>query len=85
MSNLRDLEVDSSATVGEISAQGVFRERLYGMGVVPGNRLSVIRQGAPMIVDVCGGRIALAGELAAQIEVTDVVRHRSNGGSGGPS
>ena len=75
MTNLAQLPAHCTATVGHVAAQGIFRERLHGMGVVPGRRVTVIRSGVPMIVDICGGRIAIAYELANHVEVVDVVEH----------
>lgn len=69
MLTLRALNENDSGVVSQIHADGVFRERLQGMGVCPGNRVSIVRVGSPIVIEVCGGRVALAGELAEQIEL----------------
>ena len=71
MLTLQSLEENATGVVAGIHADGVFRERLQGMGVCPGNRVTIVRHGSPLVIEVCGGRVAVAKELAALIEVTD--------------
>lgn len=70
MLTLKALKESDSGVVSAIHTEGVFFERLQGMGVCPGNRVTIVRYGSPIVIEVCGGRVALAQELAALIELT---------------
>lgn len=78
MANLCDLSASASGIVESLTADGVFRERLQGMGILPGRQVIVIRDGAPMVVDICGGRIALDRALAAGVHLVDVIEPGSD-------
>lgn len=69
MPTLRALEEKASGVVSQIHAEGVFFERLQGMGVCPGNRVKIVRHGRPIVIEVCGGRVALARELADLVDL----------------
>lgn len=55
--------------VAGISINGTYGERLRGMGFFPGREIQIVRKGSPIIVEICGGRIAVAREIADAIEV----------------
>lgn len=44
-------------------------KRMCELGVCPGNRVTILRQGDPAIVCVGDSRFALAGELLARVFV----------------
>ena len=82
MAKLHELNESASAIVSTISLTGVYGERLRGMGVFPGRRIKIVRRGSPLIVEVSGGRFALARELADAIEVEqEAPTHQKNGTS----
>ena len=80
MLTLRQLGGDAaSGVVLRLHTDGVFRERLQGLGVCPGNRITLVRSGAPIIFEVCGGRVAIAPELADFVEIELSAAEREGG------
>ncbi len=47
--------------------------RLKAMGIFAGQRIELARRGNPMIVKAAGGRVAIAGPIAAKILVRAAV------------
>ncbi len=69
MPKLSELDAAASGIISGIDAEEPYRDRLQGMGIGPGKSLTVIRRGTPMIVDVCGGRLAIDPHLARSIKI----------------
>ena len=73
--SLADLELGGQATIVEISAPGLARERLFDLGFVPGTLITLVRRaplGDPCVYALRGVQMCLRGEEAARISVQPV-------------
>ena len=69
---LKSLETGAQAVVRQISGGRLMRSRLQGVGIHPGDTITVIRSGfmgGPVLVGVNGARIAIGQRQAQRIEV----------------
>ncbi|MBK9973324.1 MAG: ferrous iron transport protein A [Planctomycetes bacterium] len=60
---------DGELEVVEVSTEDGSTKRLCELGICPGKRISVVRQGNPALVAVGGSRFALAAELMQRVLV----------------
>jgi ferrous iron transport protein A len=69
---LRNVKQGTTAVVREIHGGHGMRRRLHGVGLHPGNTITIIRSGVfggPVLVDVHGAHIAIGHRQAQRIEV----------------
>ena len=70
---LSDLTVGSEAILGESASVANDEAILRAMGLNPGERVRIARQGEPCIVIVRGMRIGLSKELSCRVKVLPAI------------
>jgi len=71
---LRDLTLNASAVIVNVSGENRLRNRLLDMGLIQGTRISKVKvapTGDPMQISVRGYELTLRGEEADYIEVKE--------------
>jgi len=69
---LSEWQVGIEGVISEVSGSSRFASRLRELGVVPGQRIRVLRAECPLIVQVGEGRFCLRKKDAATIRVRPV-------------
>ncbi len=67
--NLTQFKDGTELTVCEVLGDGPIPNRLREIGMIPGARLRIVRQGSPMIVEIGHSRFCLRGNEAALVKV----------------
>lgn len=67
--NLSELAAGAEGIVAETSCKAEEGPLLRAMGLEPGGRIRVARQGEPCIVEVNGSRIGLSSDISRQVQV----------------
>lgn len=67
---LSELCAGAEGILLETSCQNSEGPLLRAMGLEPGERIRIARQGEPCIVEVKGTRIGLSSDLSRQVQVT---------------
>ena len=70
---LNCLEIGTTATVSDLTAEGILRQRMLDLGPIAGTPVSAVLSGPfgdPTAYEIRGAVIALRGEDAAQILVS---------------
>lgn len=67
--DLTQFAAGTDLTVCHVSGDGPVANRLREIGMIPGARLRVIRQGSPMIVQIGHSKFCLRGQEAALVKV----------------
>ncbi len=67
--SLDQLKKGQCGVVWDLSVSENDDKRLRALGICPGRRVWLIRQGNPMVVRVMGTRLGLARELARMVQV----------------
>lgn len=81
---LADLPVGGSGVIHSMSTGSAGLTRLRELGLTPGAKVHVVRRaplGEPIQVTVRGSHLAMRGQEASHIRLTDVAGAGSNGGS----
>lgn len=63
---------DGELEVVEITVEDANTRRMCELGICPGKRITVVRQGNPALLAVAGSRFALAAELMQRVMVRPV-------------
>ncbi|HMO85793.1 MAG TPA: FeoA family protein [Lacipirellulaceae bacterium] len=66
---LVELPPEAVARVADVAASHGDETRLKSLGICPGRRIQIIKQGDPIIVRVLGGRVGLSARLAACVSI----------------
>ena len=69
---LNEMATGDEAVVLATSSAVVEGPLLRAMGLEPGGRIRVTRQGEPCIVEIKGSRIGLSSEISRQVRITPV-------------
>lgn len=67
--DLTQFPAGTDLTVSHVAGDGPVANRLREIGMIPGARLRVVRQGSPMIVQLGNSRFCLRGQEAALVKV----------------